>query len=99
MNDGIDSQKIYSQSYIIVDDVMRMAAGIGKGALLAKVDIKSVYQLIPVHPDDILLLTMPWNGRVIIDATCMLLFGLRSAPKIFTVVADGLEWIIRQWSV
>ena len=29
----------------------------------------------------------------------MLPFGLRSAPKIFTAVADGLEWIIRQRGV
>ena len=29
----------------------------------------------------------------------MLPFGLWSAPKVFTAVADGLEWIIRQKGV
>ena len=74
-----------------------MAAGLGKGALLAKVDIKSAYQLIPVHPNDRPLLAMQWNGGVFVDS--MLPFGLRSAPRIFTAVADGLVWIIRQQGV
>ena len=35
---------------------------------------------------------MQWKGRVYVD--CMLLFGLRSAPKIINALADALEWII-----
>lgn len=96
VNDGIDN-RFCSLSYITVDDVVRIAAGLGKGALLAKVDIESAYRLVPVHPDDRPLLAMQWNGGVFVDA--MLPFGLRSAPKIFTAVADGLEWIIRQRGV
>ena len=38
-----------------------------------------------------------WRGALYIDS--MLLFGLRSAPIIFTAVADALEWIFRQRSV
>ncbi len=33
---------------------------------------------------------MQFEGRVFLDTT--LPFGLRSAPKIFTAVADALEW-------
>ena len=97
MNDRIDSQ-IYSLSHTTVDDVVRMMAGLGKGAFLAKVNIKSVYWLIPVYPDDRLLLAMQWNGRVFVDATCtcMLPFGCAQHPK---SLQDWLEWIIRQWSV
>ena len=35
-----------------------------------------------------------WKGRIYCD--CMLPFGLRSAPKLFTAVADALEWVIRK---
>ena len=34
-----------------------------------------------------------WQGQRYVDG--MLPFGLRSAPKIFTAVADALEWIVR----
>ena len=36
---------------------------------------------------------MRWKGEVFVDSA--LPFGLRSAPKVFTAVADGLEWILR----
>jgi len=40
-----------------------------------------------------MLLGMCWKGKVYVDAT--LPFGLCSAPKIFTAVADAFEWILR----
>ena len=70
---------------------------LGKGSLLAKIDIKSAYRLIPVHPKDRQYLGMLWNGNLYIDA--MLPFGLRSVPKIFTALADALEWCIAQKGV
>jgi len=33
---------------------------------------------------------MMWEGNLFVD--CALLFGLRSAPRIFTAIADVLEW-------
>ena len=65
----------------------------GKGALMAKIDIESAYRLVPVHPHDRPLQAMEWQGNLYVDP--MLLFGLRSAPKIFNAVADGLEWYVR----
>ena len=59
--------------------------------LLAKMDIQSAYRMVPVHPDDHLLLGMQWEGQLFINT--VLSFGLRSAPKIFNMVADELEWI------
>lgn len=61
------------------------------GSLMAKIDIRSAFRLIPVHPADHHLLAMQWKGGVFID-TC-LPFGLRSAPKLFNILADLLEWI------
>eukprot|EP00731_Ephydatia_muelleri_P015118 Em0008g838a len=40
---------------------------------------------------------MEWQGQVYVDTA--LPFGLRSAPKIFTALADLLEWIIRKRGV
>ena len=37
---------------------------------------------------------MMWKGRVYIDNT--LPFGLRSAPKLFSAVADAFLWVLRQ---
>ena len=46
--------------------------------------------MVPVHPDDQPLLGIKWQGKVYLDAA--LPFGLRSAPKIFSAVADALTW-------
>ena len=61
---------------------------------MAKIDIESAYRLIPVHPMDRNLQAVEWEGKVYVDP--MLPFGLRSAPKLFNAVADGLEWYLRR---
>ena len=62
-----------------------------------KIDIKSAFRLIPVHPADRHLLAMSWRGALYID-TC-LPFGLRSAPRLFNIAADLLEWILKDRGV
>ena len=57
---------------------------------MAKVEIKSAYHIVPVHPDDHPLLGMMWEGNLFVDSA--LPFGLRLAPRIFTAKADVLEW-------
>ena len=64
---------------------------------MAKVDIRQAYRAVPVHPADRDLLGMVWHGKLFVDA--VLPFGLRSAPKIFTALADAVTWIIRQQGV
>ena len=91
VNDGIPKH-LCSMSYISVDDAIQKIVSLGRGTLLAKIDIKSAFRLIPVHPADCHLLAMEWRGATYID-TC-LPFGLRSAPKLFNVLADLLEWIL-----
>ena len=56
-------------------------------------DIESAYRLVPVHPHDRSLLGLRLGDNVYIDP--MLPFGLRSAPKIFTAIADALEWCLK----
>lgn len=96
INDTIDP-RLCSLSYTSVDEVAHAAMLAGRRSLMAKIDIKSAYRLILVHPEDRGYLGMEWNGRVYVDG--MLPFGLRSASKIFTAVANALEWIIAQEGV
>ena len=88
VNDGIDPQ-LCSLQYTTVDRVARAAQCLGRWALLAKIDVKAAYRLIPVHPDDRWVLGFEWQGSHYVDG--MLSFGLCSAPIIFTAVADAME--------
>ena len=96
VNDTIDP-KLCSLQYISVDQVAAVAAKLGPGALMAKIDIKAAYRLIPVHYQDRKWLGMCWEEAIYVDG--MLPFGLRSATKIFTAVADALEWCIARRGV
>ena len=93
INDGI-FQELSSVKYTSLDHLAYLVNSTGRGALLVKADIKEAYRMIPVHPQDQLLLGVKWNDSYYVDR--MLPFGLRSAPKIFSAVADGLQWILTQ---
>ena len=84
VNDGIDPE-VCSLQYTSVEKVARVAQRLGKGALLAKVDIQAA-------------IAHCWgsSGGDACYFDVMLPFGLRSAPKIFTAVADALEWCLRR---
>ena len=70
---------------------------LGRGALLAKLDLESAYHMVPVHPDDRQFLGMQWQGKVLVDLA--LPFGLRSAPKVFNLLADCLQWIFQHHGI
>ena len=86
VNDGIDPG-LCSLEYTSVDTIAGIIVALGQEA---KIDMKSAYRLVPVHPDDRPLLACKWEGQVFVDSA--LPFGLRLAPKIFTAVADVIEW-------
>ena len=98
--------KIYvcSIKYITIEDAINDIIALGKSTMLAKVDIKSAFRLLPVHPVDRHLLGMEWQNNTFIDMC--LPFGLRCAPKLFNicnsstytlyVLADLLTWIFKQ---
>ena len=65
---------------------------LGQGTQLAKLDIKQAYRMVPIHPTDRLLLPIKWRGETFIDKA--LPFGLRSAPLIFTAIADALQFMM-----
>jgi hypothetical protein len=90
--DNYISPSLCSLHYAYVEGAAAIVLRVGKGTLLAQLDIKSAYRNIPIHPGDRHLLGMHWRDRYFIN-TC-LPFGLRSAPKIFNATADALEWLI-----
>lgn len=96
VNDSISSE-LCSLRYTRVDEVVRQLLQLGPGALMAKLDVKSAYRIVPVHPQDRSLLGMKWEDRVFVDRA--LPFGLRSAPKIFNALADALEQIVKDLGV
>ena len=91
INDGINNDRC-SLSYTSVDVIAQKVALLGQGTLLGKMDIKQAYRMVPVHPEDRYLLGMQWQGAVYVDKA--LPFGLRSAPLVFTAVADALQWMM-----
>ena len=80
--------------YVTIDDAIKEIMRLVLGALLAKIDIKNAFCLLPEHPADRHMLGMRWNNCVYIDACFP--FGLRSAPKLFNLLADILAWIAGQ---
>ena len=91
VNDGI-SRPLCSLRYVSVDPAVQVITECGPATLLAKLDLESAYRNVPVHPADRWLLGMKWKEEIYVDSA--LPFGLRSAPKIFNAVADGLMWIL-----
>ena len=51
VNDGIDS-RFCSIQYTSVDKIAKAAQSLGAGTLMAKLDVRAAYRLVPVHPDD-----------------------------------------------
>ena len=96
VNDGIDKE-LASLSYVSVYEVADAARKLGRGALMAKMDIKQAYRNVPTHQRDRRLLGMLWKGQVFVDTT--LSFGMRSAPLIFSAVADAAQWIMQRRGV
>ena len=74
-----------------------MVRRLGRGTQLVKLDIKDAYRIIPVYPADYWLLGISWRGNTYVDRA--LPFGLRSAPKIFSAVADALSWVLHQLGI
>ena len=86
INDGIPKD-LCSLQYITVDTAIRHIVTLGQGTLLAKLDAKSAFQLMPVHPTNCHLVTMCWNDQIYVD-TC-LPFGLR-LPQSFQYSSRSL---------
>ena len=71
----------------------RLVARCGERALMAKTDLLSVYRHVPVHPSERHLLGIEREGKTYCDKA--LPFGLHSALKLFSAIADSLSWALQ----
>ena len=46
---------------------IRILQSLGRGAFMAKTDLKSAFRLIPIHPDDWNLLGIYWQSQYYVD--------------------------------
>ncbi|OWA55484.1 hypothetical protein BV898_19870 [Hypsibius exemplaris] len=92
VNDYI-SKVDYTLHYCSIDDAVRTVNKLGTGALMAKLDVKYAFRLIPVQRKDWNLLGFAHDGKYYFDT--VLPFGLRSSPAIFNQLADLLEWLVK----
>ena len=93
INDYI-SQTEYSLHYSSVDDAIQLLSTWESGGLMAKVDLKSAFRMVPVRHEDWELLRIYWRDHYYID-TC-LPFGCRSAPFLFNQFATAIHWILAE---
>ena len=93
VNDAISKDQ-FSLRYSSLDDAVTLLHQAGPGALMAKIDLKSAFRMIPVRRQDWELLGMQWGDQLYIDKC--LPFGLRSAPYLFNQFAEALSWILRE---
>ena len=81
VNDFID-RDCFSMHYSGIDDAIFHLTQLGAGALMSKLDIKSAFRLIPVHPSDWPLLGYCIDSKFYYDI--VLPFRLRSSPYLLT---------------
>ena len=86
---GIEPE-LCSLQYLRLDQVIQQIVKLGRGTQLPKIGIESGYQMIPVHPGDTPSLGIQWAVGTFFNTR--LPFGLRSVPKIFSAIADTLQW-------
>ncbi|KAK6165929.1 hypothetical protein SNE40_022735 [Patella caerulea] len=91
INDFIDENNS-SVKYTSFDSVVQMIASLGENALLGKMDIKSAFRLLPVHPGDFDLLGIYFNNYYFIDKC--LPMGCAVSCSLFETFSRFLQWVV-----
>jgi len=89
VNDHIEAAR---QHYINFDDAADLARRLGRRSLFAKIDVKSAFRCVPVHPDDRKWLGLIWRDQFYADLA--LPFGMKSSPALWEQFATLAEWIL-----
>ena len=93
INEGIP-REYASVSYTSFDAVVDMVLKEGQGCSLIKIDVKSAFRLLPIHPSDFSLLGMSVGEKIFVDKC--LPFGLSASCALFEKFSTFLEWCIKQ---
>lgn len=83
-----------SLQYDTFDTAMAIIRKLGKRTRMMKRDLKAAFRHIPVASEDHWLLIFEWNGKYYMDI--FLPFGLRTAPFIFNMFSEALNWILQR---
>lgn len=92
INDFISDDEA-SVSFNSFDNAVELVASLGRGALMAKLDVKSAFRICPVQESDWHYLGFSFLGYFFVDLC--LPFGLRSSVERFTQLSDSLLWIMK----
>ncbi len=90
VNDGISWMPCKWQS---IEDAMRLIYHTGTGCHLIKMDVKSAYRQIPIHPSDWHLFGVQVAGLLFLDT--FLPFGGRSSGCIWEQYGQAMQWILQ----
>jgi hypothetical protein len=96
VNDCISDESAHV-SYTKFDTVVCRIWRLGRGALLAKADIKSAFRLLPINPDDFSLLGFKFAGSYYFDKC--LPMGAKCSCRKFEAFSTFLEWCVQRDSV
>ena len=78
--------------YVSFDEIVGSILKAGRGCCILKWDIKDAFRNIPVAPSQHWLLGFQWQGHFYHET--VLSFGLRTAPVLFNLFAEGFHWIL-----
>lgn len=90
VNDFIDPDYC-TVHYTPFDEVLEMIANLGTDSFLAKMDVKSAFRLLPVHPADQELLGFKFNNQFYYDMC--LPMGCSISCALWEKFASFLEWV------
>jgi hypothetical protein len=89
VNDGIYHMPTKWQ---LIQHALQLMTDMGRGCHLAKMDVKSAYRLLPIHPTDWHLFGCIIEGLLFIDT--YMPFGGRSSGYIWERYAQAMQWIL-----
>jgi hypothetical protein len=93
-NNGINRDYGYLE-YIRIWDVVDQVLKAGRGCFIMKRDMEAAFRNIPVASAQQWLLGFHWHGQNYKERC--LPFGLRTAPFIFNLFAEALQWLLHSW--
>lgn len=83
-----------SVAYTSLDQILQEVARLGKGTVLAKMDIKSAFRLMIINPGDVDLLGFKFEGNYYIDKC--LPMGCAISCNLFEKISTFLQWELKR---
>lgn len=93
LNDDIDPS-FCSVHYASFDDAINIIRVVGGSALLARVDVKSAFRLLPIHPSAFNSLGFRFEEEFYFDRC--LPMGCSLSCHYFELFSSFLDWVVRQ---